>query len=101
MNFDGFLYIFALIGMVTTAVAASLGVALTLTMARFTYVRFKLVGPLLFSSGEVIGQQRIAQQRGATLDEPVHESASKYTEKTRAATNDGPKGQAIKETDMA
>jgi len=57
MNFDGFLYVFALIGIVTTAVAASLGVALTLTMPRFTYVRLKLVGPLLLlSSTEVIGK---------------------------------------------
>ena len=83
MNFDGFLYVFALIGIVTTAVAASLGVALTVTMARFTYVRFKLVAPLLFSPDETLGQQRIAQQRGATLDDPVHEPAPKYTEKTR------------------
>ena len=83
MNFDGFLYVFALVGIVTTAVAGSLGVALTLTMARFTYERFKLVGPLLFSTNDVIDQLRTAHQRGATLDDPVHEPAPKYTEKTR------------------
>ncbi len=97
MNFDGFLYVFALIGIVTTAVAGSLGVALTLTMARFTYERFKLVGPLLFSTNDVIDQLRTAHQRGATLDGPMHEPASKYTEQTRmpVATNDGRKVQAL------
>jgi len=94
MNFDGFLYVFALIGIVTTAVAGSLGVALTLTMARFTYERFKLVGPLLFSTNDVIDQLRTAHQRGATLDGPMHEPASKYTERMPVATNEGRKVQA-------
>jgi hypothetical protein len=36
---NGFLYIFVVIGIITTAIADSLGVALTLSMARFTYTR--------------------------------------------------------------
>jgi hypothetical protein len=100
MNFDGFLYVFAFIGIVTTAVAASLGIALILTMARFTYVRFKVVGPLLFPPSEIL---KIAQQRGITRDDLANEPVAKYTEKIRmpAATNDGRKGQAMTETDLA
>ena len=97
MNFDGFLYVFALIGIVTTAVTGSLGIALTLTLARFTYVRIKQVAPLLFPTSEEMGLQKFAQQSGATLDGPVHEPASNYMEKTRmsAATDDGRKRQVL------
>jgi len=102
MNFDGFLYVFALVGVITTAVSASLGVALTLAMARFAYVRFKVVAPLLFPPLDLTGQPRIAQQQGSAPND-MNEPISKYTEKTRlpAASNDGRKSQAAKEIDAA
>ncbi len=81
MSFDGFLYVFAFVGIITTAVAASLGIALTLTMARFTYMRFKRVAPLLFFTAD--GQPPKTVQRGGTLEELGSEAPSKYTEKTR------------------
>ena len=81
MNFDGFLYVFALIGIITTAVAASLGIALTLTLARFTYVRLKLTAPFWFFP--VDGNQQKAQQRDMALNEQLLDPASKYSEKTR------------------
>ena len=81
MNFDGFLYVFAFVGIITTAVAASLGIALTLTMARFTYMRFKRVAPLLFFNAD--GQVKTSPQRGNGLDDLVSEASAKYTEKTR------------------
>ena len=43
---NGFLYIFAVIGIITTAIADSLGVAVTLSMTRFTYTEYRA-----FSSG--------------------------------------------------
>jgi hypothetical protein len=70
-----FVYIFAGIGIITTTVAAILGVAITLTMARFTYVRFKLVAPLFFSPVDGMGQPRGPSVEG--LD------PSRYAEKTR------------------
>ena len=95
MDFDGFLYIFAVIGIAITAAAASLGVALVVTMARLTYARFKLVTPLLFSPMDVIAQ-RIPRERVPAADEPANEPVSRYMEKTRlpGPSNGGRKGYA-------
>ena len=103
MDFDGFLYVFAVIGIAITAAAASLGVALVVTMARLSYVRFKLVSPLLFSPIESLAQ-KIPQQPvlgGAPLGA---DAVSKYVEKTRMQTgnNGGRKTRAgTPEIDMA
>ena len=105
MDFDGFLYVFAVIGIAITAAAASLGVALVVTMARLSYTRFKLVAPLLFSPIDVAGQ-RISQQpvTAPLAEESALEAMSKYLEKTRvqAAANGGRKSHVTTpEVDMA
>jgi len=77
MNLDGLLYVFALIGIITTAVAASIGIALTVTMARVTYLRFKRVAPILF-----FPEEQHEDARGLSpLEELTNDS--KYSEKTR------------------
>ena len=104
MDFDGFLYIFAVVGIAITAAAASLGVALVVTMARLSYVRFKLVAPLLFAPVDEVWQQRNSQERGIAPDGHAAEPVSKYAEKNRApaGTNGGLKGRSHpKELDAA
>ena len=53
---DGFIYIFAVIGIAVTAVTAAVGVALTVTMARLTYTRLMSVVPALFGPVGVVGE---------------------------------------------
>ena len=72
---DGFIYIFAVIGIAVTAVTSALGIAVIVTMARLTFTRLTSVIPTLFAPVGVVGDQR--------LDVPQDEQVTVYAEKTR------------------
>ena len=90
---DGFIYIFAVIGIAVTAVTAALGIAVTVTMARLTYTRLMSVVPVLFSQVGVVGEQK--------LDLP-QEQVTVYAEKTRiSGPANGGRKPSVKDLEVA
>ena len=97
MSSDGFLYIFAVIGIVVTAVTAALGIAVTVTMARLTYGRLMSVVPALFAPVGVVGKQKLDMSQ-----EPI----PAFAEKTQASVSPnggrkGPSAPSVKGLEVA
>ena len=95
MSSDGFIYIFAVIGIAVTAVTSALGIAVTVTMARLTYSRLISVIPALFMPIGIVGEQR--------LELAPQESLPEYAEKARASVSaNGRKSQpSVKDLEIA